>query len=253
MLFSYILISIGLFSCAYLFPLQNLIELFPAMARFGMLFSVLMFLPFWICFGGKFSKFEWRDFVAVGVVGLMSYGYELASINFGFPYGKFEYLDLMGGIKVLGEVPLVLPLIYVPMVLGILYLLKGLSFWEKVLGCGFGLMMFDVCIDPGLTAVGVWEWGDAFLPWRLYEVPVQNFIGWFMTGSLSAFVFEKVRAGRFWENFSEAGFWMWVSPITLSVAYWSGVLVREGYWISVGVGSVIMFLVCKKYYEGVRM
>lgn len=246
-----VLSLVGLFLSGYFFEISNLIEMFPVTARFGMVFSVFMFLPFWICFGRKFSMFRRKDLLAVGVVGLMSYWYELASINFGLPYGKFEYLDLMGGIKVFGDVPVVLPLIYVPMVFGMLYLLKGSGFWKKVFGCGFGLMMFDVCIDPGLTAAGVWEWGDAFLPWRLYEVPVQNFLGWFMTGSFSAFVFEKVRGVRFWENFSVERFWVWVSPITLSVVYWSGVLVREGYLVSVVVGFGMMFLIYKKYYEDI--
>jgi uncharacterized membrane protein len=246
----WLVIFLVLFLSGYFFEISTLVEMFPMTEKFGMVFSVLFFLPFWILVAKKFSMFMWKDFLAVGLVGLMSYGYELASINFGFPYGKFEYLDLMGGVKVLGDVPVVLPLIYVPMVLGMLYLFKEFDFWKKVFACGFGLMLFDICIDPGLTVSGIWEWGEAFLPGRLYDVPLQNFFGWFLTGSLSALVFERLRSDNFWSKFDFSNFWIWVSPLALSLVYWEGVLLREGYWVSVLVGVFIMLLIYKKYYEG---
>ena len=68
----WLVIFLILFLSGYLFEISNLIVLFPVTARFGMLFSVLMFLPFWICSGRKFSKFEWKDFVAL-LVRLIGY------------------------------------------------------------------------------------------------------------------------------------------------------------------------------------
>jgi uncharacterized membrane protein len=246
MLFSLVLVHILMFVSAYFFGLQDLIGMFPKTADYAMFFSVVMFLPFWILLFLERKKIGGRGFLAIGIVGLLSYLYELMSINYGFPYGKFEYTEMMGGIKILGDVPLVLPLVYVPMVFAGYYALKSLDGWIRVFGFGIMLMLFDIAIDPGITASGIWVWGDSFLSGRLYGVPVQNFFGWFLTGSLSGFVLWKLKLKDLFKSLDDSRFCIWVSPISLSLAYWSGVAVREEYWLSIVVavclmGSLVLF------------
>lgn len=231
-----------LLGSAYFFPLQDLIEMFPLTKQYAMIFSVLMFLPFWFAVVLERRKFDFRVWCGLGIVGLLSYLYEWVSINFGFPYGKFEYTEMMGGLKVFGDVPLVLPLIYIPMVFGMVYVLRNWKDWKRVFGVGVGLMLFDVAIDPGITASQIWIWGDAWLPGRLYDVPVQNFLGWFLTGSLSAWVLWRFVSDEFWDGLSKKLKWIWFSGVGFSLAYWGGVALRERYLISLIVAGGLMIL-----------
>lgn len=240
MLFSLILVHIFLFVSGYLFPLQDLISLFPVTADFAMIFSVLIFLPFWICLVLERKKLDWKIWFGLIIVGLLSFGYELLSINYGFPYGRFEYSEMMGGVKIFDDVPLVLPLIYVPMVFGMYYFLRFLKGWWRVFGIGLGLMLFDVAIDPGITASEVWIWGDSLILGRLYGVPVQNFLGWFLTGVISGFILMKFSKDEFWNNLSEKYGFIWISGVSFSLAYWGGVALRQEYWLSVVVGVVLL-------------
>lgn len=249
MLFSLVLVHLALLESSYFFPLQGLIEMFPVTQEFAMLFSVLMFAPFWVGIVLERKKLDSKTWMGLGLVGVLSYLYEWVSINFGFPYGRFEYTEMMGGLKIFGDVPLVLPMIYVPMVFGMLYVFKFLKRWHRVLAVGVGLMLFDVAIDPGITASGIWIWGEALLPGRLYDVPVQNFLGWFLTGCLSAFVLLEFVDEDFWNSLSDKFGWVWISPISFSLAYWIGVALREGYWVSILIGFVmglVVFLNFKK-------
>jgi uncharacterized membrane protein len=150
---------------------------------------------------------------------------------------------MMGGVKLFDMVPIVLPLIYAPMVLIAYYVLRKFKPIYRVLGVGVLLMLVDVVMDPGLTVNGVWYWYDSWIGVNVHGVPVQNFIGWFLTGSLSAWILLKNVEEDFWSrgDLDEVDkFWIWVSPLSLSLVYWGGGAVRNGFWLSVLVGACVL-------------
>ena len=51
------------------------------------------------------------------------------------------------------------------------------------------LMFLDMILDPIAVNEGRWSWNNKF---RYYDVPLMNFVGWFITSFLVFFVFSKV-------------------------------------------------------------
>lgn len=251
MWFSRGVVYLVLFLAGLFVPLSGVVAGYPLMWKFGMLFSVLLFLPFW--YGIRdlvMDRLDLRN--SILIVGGIAYLYEILSIMYGFPYGKFDYGEMMGGLKLFGMVPIVLPIIYVAMVLSAMYVLRSLKGWARIFGVGVLLMLVDMVMDPGLTVNGVWYWYDSWIGVNLYNVPVQNFFGWFVTGSLSAWVVSKVVREDFWEQEklnTSRSFWVWISPLSLSLVYWGGVAVQNGYWISVFACMGLLEFFGRKYFR----
>ena len=104
----------------------------------------------------------------------------------GLPYGEFYYSEALGP-KLFGVVPYILPVSYVPLVLGAVAAAyptgkdwPDSTFARRfpwVLGSALLLVLMDGVLDPGAAALGFWVWPEGGL---YYGVPVSNYLGWLL-------------------------------------------------------------------------
>lgn len=221
-----ILFLLGLFSPSFI----QLFEQFSLPSWSIPVFAISLYLPFWAAISSKISKYE---LIPILLVAVLSFGYELLSINFGFPYGTFVYGDLMGGLKIFGQVPLTLPLIYLPMVIGSVIISKelGLSKFMTIILASILLSLLDIVIDPSLTREGIWTWTGSLLGINIYQVPIQNFFGWFLTSLLSTSILYNIKIPK--EFLTTSGF-------SFTLFFWLGKSIQYQFWISALVGLTVI-------------
>lgn len=125
-----------------------------------------------------------RAAASVLAVSAFAYAVESLGVATGFPYGPFFYGEALGP-KLLGLVPYLLPVTYVPLVVGAV---AAASRWTtrpvpRVLLSAVLLVLIDGVLDPGATALGFWTWTEGG---PYYGVPLTNFAGWLLSGAASA-------------------------------------------------------------------
>ena len=124
-----------------------------------------------------------RAALAILAVSTFAYAIESVGVATGFPYGAFSYDDALGP-KLFGLVPYLLPVTYVPLVIGAVA-----AAWapgrlaQRVLLSALLLVLIDAVLDPGATALGFWIWPEGG---PYYGVPLTNFAGWLLSGAVSA-------------------------------------------------------------------
>lgn len=124
-----------------------------------------------------------RAVLSILAVSAFAFAIESVGVTTGFPYGAFYYDDALGP-KFLGLVPYLLPVTYVPLVIG-----AFAAAWApgrlapRVLLSALLLVLMDAVLDPGATALGFWIWpgGGPY-----YGVPLSNFAGWLLSSAVSA-------------------------------------------------------------------
>jgi len=126
---------------------------------------------------------------AVGLLALAAFTWtiELVGVHTGLPYGEFAYERELGPM-LLGEVPLALPVFFLPI------LVNGYLLGMLVLGDRAGrlsvrfptvvalVVLLDLVLDPGAVAIGFWAWPD---PGPYYGVPAINYLGWILSASVA--------------------------------------------------------------------
>jgi bisanhydrobacterioruberin hydratase len=149
-----------------------------------------------------FWRFVGARTALLTLAGLSALGFAVETIGIvtGTPYGEFYYGDALGP-KLGGIVPYVLPLSWVPLVLGAVAaarpplpvgpLRRGI--W--VLTAALLLVAIDGVLDPGAARLGLWVWpeGGAY-----YGVPLSNYAGWLLSGALAATL--TLVLGHWWKH-----------------------------------------------------
>jgi putative membrane protein len=121
---------------------------------------------------------------------LISLSMELLGTSTGFPFGPYAYTNLLG-YKIFGYVPYSIPLSWFYMGFAS-YLLACLivkrlgwrraMLWSLLLGSYF-LTVWDLSLDPAMASerlpIHFWIWNE---PGPYFGMPVQNLIGWSITG-----------------------------------------------------------------------
>ena len=150
-----------------------------------------------------------------------AYAIETVGVVTGFPYGTFHYGDALGP-KALGLVPYLLPVSYLPLVIGAVAAAWGpwRGAWGRVLhvfGAALLLTLMDGVLDPGAAALGFWVWEGGGI---YYGVPSGNYLGWLLSGALAAAIalsrrtLEKSRRSP-----------RLLDSAIIAVAFWTGVAV----------------------------
>ncbi len=136
-----------------------------------------------------------RVAAAVAALTAYAYGIELVGVTTGWPYGAFRYgIDL--GPMLAGKVPVGLPVFFLPLVLNA-YLLCQLLLGDRAanpvvrLGATLSAVLaIDLVLDPGAVAIGFWEYLPAEAAFPYYDVPVSNYAGWLLSGTVAVVVFD---------------------------------------------------------------
>lgn len=129
---------------------------------------------------------------------------ELLGTNIGLPFGPYHYTEMLG-YRINGDVPFPIPISWYYMLYGSLAICARLmtaddssrSRWRWALAAGVILTAWDIAQDPAMTVVTPvhWAWDFARVPtwvpgWVtapfFYGMPISNWIGWVVTGSLIA-------------------------------------------------------------------
>jgi putative membrane protein len=120
-----------------------------------------------------------RAILSLLALSAFAYAIESFGVATGFPYGRFFYGDALGP-TVAGLVPFLLPVSYVPLVVGAVAAAWGGPRPLHIAFSALILVWMDTVLDPGATSLGFWVWpgGGAY-----YGVPVSNFAGWLLSGA----------------------------------------------------------------------
>jgi putative membrane protein len=128
-----------------------------------------------LAFGARYA------FTYLGIA--LSFGFliELIGLKTGWPFGTYEYDPTLG--PQLFDVPLVVPFAWAMIAHPILCAARRVAGnWVFLYG-GFGLMAYDLFLDPQMVTAGRWTWEvtGSHVPFTP-EVPLSNAFGWLLSG-----------------------------------------------------------------------
>ncbi|MEY7851302.1 bisanhydrobacterioruberin hydratase [Natrarchaeobius sp. A-rgal3] len=186
------------FTIAVIFPFVGAVTLVASAE--GLLPSLLAYNPLLILFGtavmrsplivGLLPRIGWLALGCLGVLTAYTYAIEVVGVRTDWPYGAFEYTIQLGPM-LFGEVPLALPLFFIPLVLNAYLLtLVVLGPWSdrvlvRIPAAIAAVVAVDLVLDPAAVAIGFW----AFVPPGVYYgVPVSNYVGWVISGTVAVVV-----------------------------------------------------------------
>ncbi len=137
----------------------------------------------------RFGRTKALKLLAAGT--LISLAFELLGTSTGIPFGTYSYTTLLG-YRIADLVPFAIPLSWFYMVYASLAIVSRIfqadhskstkTVWA--LTAGAILTAWDVSLDPAMSrATNHWIWEtDGFF----YGMPLTNWLGWFLTGSIVA-------------------------------------------------------------------
>ena len=144
---------------------------------------------------------------------LISLSSELSGTHTGYPFGPYGYSGLLG-YKVLGLVPFNIPtswffMLYCSLAMcGRLLAARddGRSKWVWAAVGGVILTAWDVSMDPAMVRTAHWLWHPArqtllqrwFVSDIFYGMPLSNWLGWLLTGTVVARVMLAVVPPTMW-------------------------------------------------------
>ncbi|MCB9637531.1 MAG: carotenoid biosynthesis protein [Myxococcales bacterium] len=137
-----------------------------------------------------------RWFSAFAAVYVLSFLSEFAGTTLGLPFGPYQYSELLG-VKILGHVPVVIPVSWFFMAVPS-YVLARWAFpqeerWgARVLLGALLLSMWDLSLDPAMSYLNrYWIWNVKGV---FYGMPLINLMGWYLTSLGLMLVFVWLRA-----------------------------------------------------------
>lgn len=204
---------------------------FPAEYAFvSNLFIVLMALP-------SFYFFCKSVGLKTGLLTLISLSLfaqfiEGQAIITGFPYSEFQYSDKISG-KLFGIIPWAIGFAWTPLLLASVFVA---SRWTNnksilILLSALTVVVFDLILDPGATAAGLWIWEN---PVGFYNVPFQNFFGWFISGLFGTLIFFmfKIKPKKLNPTI--------LSSTILTLAFWTGAAIYFNFVIVIALGIFVL-------------
>ncbi|MDP8953169.1 MAG: carotenoid biosynthesis protein [Actinomycetota bacterium] len=213
------------------------------------------FVALWRYLGPKVATLSLLSMSALG------FAVETIGVTTGFPYGPFYYGGSLGP-KVADLVPYLLPLSWVPLVLGAVAATSrfasgvgsrvfpyspersvprsGATRWW-VLSAAVLLTLVDGVLDPGAAALGFWVWPEGGI---YYGVPITNYLGWLFSSSLAAALLIALGRRRWGSVPPPPGL---LDSALIATAFWTGVAVFSGLSFPVVLGAALyLFLLHRR-------
>ena len=147
--------------------------------------AIFIFTDALINFGARFAN------ILLGTTITFSFLVEAIGQATEWPFGKYAYSPTLG--VQLFKVPIIVPLAWVMMSYPVLIAArKSAQNWVFILG-GFGLMAWDLFLDPQMVAAGRWKWSftGASVPFE-NSIPLSNAVGWLFSGMILMAILHKV-------------------------------------------------------------
>ncbi|PCR91161.1 bisanhydrobacterioruberin hydratase [Natrinema ejinorense] len=241
------LVRANRFTIAVVFPVIGAVTLVASAEE--LLPPPLAYNPLLILFGtlvmrsplvvALLPRIDRRAIASLGLLTAYTYAIELVGVRTDWPYGAFEY-GIRLGPMVGGEIPLALPLFFVPLVLNA-YLLTLLVFGERaenvfvrVPGAIATVVAIDLVLDPAAVAIGFWEYVP---PGGYYGVPASNYRGWLLSGTVAVLLVELAfdRAALL-ERVRTCAFAL--DDLVSFVLLWGTINALYGNWLAAGVAGL---------------
>lgn len=175
---------------------------------------------------------------ALAILGLAAYTYAIETIGIatGWPYGEFAYLVDLG--PMVGDVPLALPLFFLPLVVNS-YLLVRLLLGTGAADGRFRLpatilavLVIDVVLDSVAVTLGFWTYLDGGV---FYGVPASNYLGWILSATVAVLALDWGVDGTALDHRLDSCPFM-LDDLVSFVLLWGAVNAFYGQWIPVLVG-----------------
>ena len=157
----------------------------------------------------------------------------------GFPYGGFEYGSRLGWL-LFDLVPPTVSFAYLPILLCSLYVSS--QYIQKI--TQFSLMaslfnlLVDLVIDPAAVHIGFWTYNEGGI---YFGVPLSNFIGWIITGTIYSAIFYKISGEESLPLPSGTS----VSLIWI-LSFWTGYLLISRLYLPVTIGTMLVVYLLSK-------
>lgn len=229
-------------ACVFLFLSGFFVVRFPDVpgASVGSyVFNVLIALPAFVALWRHLGAA--RAGLALVAVSLFGYLIEGFGVATGYPYGNFHYGDPLGP-RAFDLVPFLLPLSYVPLVIGTVAAFAGTgSAFRRIIASALLLVVVDGVLDPGAVSLGFWVWpgGGPY-----YGVPLSNYGGWLISGLLASAILTAVGGPRFSTARIRPGL---LDSLILSLSLWLGVTVFSGLLFpAILAAALIAFLMVRR-------
>ncbi len=181
----------------------------------------------------------------LSLLALAAFGFtiETTGVLTGFPYGTFYYGDSLGP-KLAGLVPYLLPLSWIPLVLGAVAAApKGRSrprYLLWALSAAILLTLVDGVLDPGAASLGFWVWpeGGAY-----YGVPLTNYLGWLFSSMFAAVLLLFLGRLRWGRETPPPGL---LDSLVVAVAFWAGVALFSGLLLPAALGAALFLYLLRR-------
>jgi len=150
---------------------------FIQLSSFNLLLSFVLLLI-------NHKQFNAHFFVFVIITYIICYSIELAGIKTSAIFGNYSYGDTLG-IKLL-DVPLIIGINWLILIYSvgcICYSLKTHFVIKSIIGAAM-LVLLDLLIEPIAIQLNFWTWENN-------HIPMQNYIGWFITSFILLLLFNK--------------------------------------------------------------
>ncbi|NGM67901.1 carotenoid biosynthesis protein [Natronolimnobius sp. AArcel1] len=234
------------FTIAVVFPFVGAVTLVASAE--GWLTGPLAYNPLFILFGtavmrspllvGLLPRIGWWALGCLGVLTIYTYAIEMIGVRTDWPYGAFEYTIQLGPM-LFGEVPIALPLFFIPLVLNAYLLtLLVLGDWRdrlfvRVPVAIAAVVAVDVVLDPAAVAIGFWEFDSG----GFYGVPLSNYLGWVLSGTVAILLVELAfDREALLERVEECVFIL--DDLVSFVLLWGAINLLYGNWIAAGVAGL---------------
>ncbi len=171
--------------------LWQLLGMFQALMK-DMASLVLVILSVWIAIeyclcldkAARTRFLLWALFVLAGSIGI-----EWAGVETGQLFGPYTYGETLRPF--IGPVPLAIGFAWLVTILSSAATVQKffvktarIKGWRNVLLIAGVMVVFDLLMEPAAMKLGYWVWKD-------YQIPVQNYVTWFLAGSLFVFVGQR--------------------------------------------------------------
>ena len=154
-------------------------DLFKELTSFNLVASLMLVLAF---------QKKWTKKFVYYLLGVFLAGYlvELLGISSGFPFGEYEYGPTLG--VQLWDVPLLIGFNWVILVYctgAITRKIPVVKFGKAFIGATLMVLM-DMVIEPMAVKYDFWSWDGG-------EIPIQNYIAWFVISFVMLLIFHLNR------------------------------------------------------------
>lgn len=134
-----------------------------------------------------------KSIIVLSLIFLVTLAIEIIGEKTGVIFGRYLYYDVLSyGVIEIFNVPLLIGYLWVMVILSATALSQRITQNDflQIPVTGLITVAFDYVLEPIAMRLGYWGWIDKF-GFSVLEVPLENYLAWFIISSVFAFVIKK--------------------------------------------------------------